>query len=187
MAKSPHVSAAQLRRALARKQADLEAQDRAALAKQIELEKAGHAPVERLAARPEIEIARNLLNGSGDLLAPPNEQPAVALWETINLRRGIALALDTLRNEELRIGTLGLSEWMASGGLDRWHANRRGLADALLSVQRFIAEGTAIRNEARAAAGGQGVSLPSDRGDRPLLSPQVTMVLEAIRAEGILK
>jgi hypothetical protein len=186
MAKPP-VTAAQLLAALHRKTADLEAQDRAAIARQIELERAGHTPLERLAPEPHRDIAHRLLNGSGDLLAPPNEQPAVALWETINLRRGIALALATLRNEELRLGTVGLAEWMANGGLDRWHANRRGLAEALLIVQRFVAEGQAIRSEAVVAAGGRSVSLPSDRGDRPLLSPQATTVLEAIRNEGILK
>jgi hypothetical protein len=185
MAKPPTVTAAQLRDALYRKQAALEAQDKAALAKQIELEKAGHAPVERLAARPEIEIARSLLNGSGDLLSQPGTAPGVELWETMLLRRGIRLALTTLQNEELRLGTLGLSEWMAGGGLDRWLANRRGLADALLTVQRFITEGAAIRTEAVAAAGGQAVQLPSDRGDRSVLSLQGIAVLEAIQREVI--
>lgn len=187
MAKAPQVSAAALLAALRRKQADLEAQDRAALKRQIELEHGGHIPVERPPPQPEVDRARELLNGSGDLLPGAPEQPEVELWTVINERKALRLALETLQKEDIRAGSLSLAEWMAAGGLDRWYAHQRRLANLLMSIQAEVVVGRDIRSEAVAASGGQAVQLPADRGPHPLLHPHAIVTLEAIKREGLLK
>jgi hypothetical protein len=156
------------------------------LEEHLELEAAGASPDPAPAIpddAPE-QRARELVNG----FAPPERAKGAAgrLHQVISERRAIVLALDMLASAERQTRTVALAEWLRDGGEDRWIESRRRLADALMAVRGAVEECRAIRSEATSVAGGQQVCLPSDRGDRPMLTEAAQVTLEAIAAEKII-
>ena len=181
------LTAAQLRDAFRRKMNAIGIREQILLPRQIELEKAGHAPRERAEPLSHVVMARKLMNGSSHLLPSPADDGDFELADVICERKAIRLVMETVEREEFRYGALILAEWSDNGGEDRWLASRRRVANAILELRAAVDEARVIRQEAVSMAGGMQVSLEGDRGDRPLLTGDAQALLEAIRDAGIVR
>jgi hypothetical protein len=183
---SPKVTAAELLAALDKKAAGLRERDKALLAEQIRLERAGASPAPGKPIPEAQQMAREILNGYAGLL--PEIEPSGRLHQILVERTAVSIAVATLGREEMRARAVALAQMIEEKG-DVHREIVRARVDALLALRRANARAEAFRSELAGLSGGYGSGLLCDPYAGALFEPPVVgddgyLFLESCVANG---
>ena len=168
---SPKVTPAELLAALDKKVAGLRDRDRTLLAEQIKLERAGASPAPGKAIPEAQQLARQYLNGFGELL--PELEPSGRLYQLRIERDAIRIAVDTLGREEMRARAVALATMIQEKG-DVWRDVVRERAFAILALRKANQRAESFRAELAGLSGGYGdVGLACDPYYGDLFAPPI--------------